>query len=240
MTTTQPLDLAPIQARHEAATSGHWYLQPNYGPDFVASELAGYEHGIGTLNFGDGDQADADREFVLNAHCDVGALLARVVELEQQLATARAAAFREAARLLEEAGRDDDAVNLLDNVADGIACNSGARTGCPDPIECDHEAEAGQLRAELAAARRGRETATGQLLHFAAEAHRRKWAYDNGAEGPTPAAFAALHQLGNEMRATVDALTATVPAASCGCKTPTHPGHYPSCPDRDATSAPTT
>lgn len=24
------------------------------------------------------------------------------------------------------------------------------RSGCPDPIECDHEAEAGQLRAELA------------------------------------------------------------------------------------------
>jgi hypothetical protein len=79
--TTQPLDTAAIQARHDAATSGTWYLQPNYGPDFVAAESAGYEHGVGTLDFGVGDQADADREFVLNAHTDMGQLLARVARL---------------------------------------------------------------------------------------------------------------------------------------------------------------
>lgn len=38
----------------------------------------------------------------------------------------RAAYFHEAARLLEDAGRDDDAVNLLDNVANGIRANVDA------------------------------------------------------------------------------------------------------------------
>ncbi len=96
----QPLDTAAIQARHDNATSGTWYLQPHYGPDFVAAETAGYEHGIGTLDFGVGDQADADREFVLNAHNDIGALLARVAELEQQLAAHQAAIA--AVRALDE------------------------------------------------------------------------------------------------------------------------------------------
>lgn len=50
-------------------------------------------------------------------------LKARVAQLEAALAESekqRAAHFTEAARLLEDTGRDDDAVNLLDNVAAGI------------------------------------------------------------------------------------------------------------------------
>jgi hypothetical protein len=43
------------------------------------------------------------------------------------VARLRAETFREAARLLESTGRDDDAVNLLDNVADG------ALSYVPDP-----------------------------------------------------------------------------------------------------------
>jgi len=52
-------------------------------------------------------------------------------ELEQaraELATARAAAFREAARVLEDTGHDDDAVNLLDNIADGITTHAQPTT----------------------------------------------------------------------------------------------------------------
>lgn len=64
--------------------------------------------------------------------------------LRAELATVRDATLHEAARVLEETGRDDDAVNLLDLLA-----NSPTRPGCPDPVECDHEAELGQLRAEL-------------------------------------------------------------------------------------------
>jgi hypothetical protein len=76
-----------------------------------------------------------------------------------------------------------------------------------------HATQAEKLRAELAAERRRRETATGRLLHFAAEAHRRKWAYDQGGEGPSDPAFTALHQIGDEMRAAVYALrTAASPA----------------------------
>ncbi|WP_181799431.1 hypothetical protein [Kitasatospora acidiphila] len=93
MTTQLPTgeQLAAILARHGTATSGTWYLQPNYGPHFVAAEHHGYEHGIGTLDFGEGDQADADREFVLNAHEDVAALLAEVDRLRAERARYRAA-----------------------------------------------------------------------------------------------------------------------------------------------------
>lgn len=52
--------------------------------------------------------------------------------LRAELEQARAAHFREAARLIEEVGLDDDAVNLLDNVADGLtaapACSCRAET----------------------------------------------------------------------------------------------------------------
>lgn len=91
MTTTPLTDqqLADIQARHQAATSGTWYLQPNHGPDFVATEISGYERGIGSMDFGVGDQADADREFVLNAHADQAALLVELGRVRAELATAR-------------------------------------------------------------------------------------------------------------------------------------------------------
>jgi chromosome condensin MukBEF ATPase and DNA-binding subunit MukB len=44
----------------------------------------------------------------------------QLADLQTALLTSQSATFREAARLLEDTGRDDDAVNLLDNVADGI------------------------------------------------------------------------------------------------------------------------
>lgn len=78
--------LADIRARRHLATGGTWYLQPAHGPNFVAAEHHGYEHGIGTLDFGVGDQADTDREFVLNAHGDITALLAEVDRLRAELA----------------------------------------------------------------------------------------------------------------------------------------------------------
>ncbi|WP_327679543.1 hypothetical protein [Kitasatospora sp. NBC_00458] len=72
--------------------------------------------------------------------------------------------------------------------------------GALTPHEARQRAEARvrQLETELAAERREREIALGRILHFAAEAHRRKWHYDNGGEDTHPA-FAVLHQLGNEM-----------------------------------------
>jgi hypothetical protein len=74
---------------------------------------------------------------VLDSADDLPARIARQALAEEDrlrasLDQARAAAFREAARLLEDAGRDDDAVNLLDNVADGIA--SYGPSAAMDPI----------------------------------------------------------------------------------------------------------
>lgn len=71
--------------------------------------------------------------------------------------------------------------------------------------------ELDRLAAELEQARQqtaANDRAIGLLLHYAAEAHRRKWAYDNGGEGRSSDAFTALHQLGNEIKASLDKLTA--------------------------------
>lgn len=82
----------------------------------------------------DREQVRIDAEFIAHSREDVPALLAELaaVRAERDMARLdaelqRSAYFTEAARLLEAAGRDDDAVNLLDNLAAGI------RTGVEDP-----------------------------------------------------------------------------------------------------------
>jgi hypothetical protein len=94
--TEQQLD--EIEARANAATPGPWEEHADYGPHFYAYLGGSYLRGVGTLNFGDGEDAEADREFVLNARQDVPALLAevrrlraRVTELEGPAVEARAA-----------------------------------------------------------------------------------------------------------------------------------------------------
>ena len=110
MTDTTPL--TAIRARHKAATAGHWYLQPEHGPNFVATEQRGYEHGIGDLDFGTGDQADADREFVLNAHNDITVLLVEVDRLHAERDQAHAALEQHRDQTLIEAA------DLLERIAD--------------------------------------------------------------------------------------------------------------------------
>ncbi|RPE27341.1 hypothetical protein [Kitasatospora cineracea] len=83
-------DLGAIQTRTNAATPGPWYPQPDYGNDFIATQIGGYEHGIGWLNFGAGSQARADREFVTAARTDVPALLAYARHLEARAASLEA------------------------------------------------------------------------------------------------------------------------------------------------------
>jgi hypothetical protein len=118
---------AEIAARAEAATPGPWEEHPKYGSHFFAYLGGSYLRGVGTLNFGEGDGADADRALTVNAQTDLTALLAELAAVRAERDQARrdaelqrASYFREAARLLEDAGRDDDSVNLLDNVAAGI------------------------------------------------------------------------------------------------------------------------
>lgn len=81
--------LAAIKARYDSATGGAWYFEEQYGPYFLASEHHGYMHGIGDLiGFGDGEQADADREFVQNAKSDMAVLLDEVDRLNSVLGAA--------------------------------------------------------------------------------------------------------------------------------------------------------
>lgn len=98
---TQPLDLDAIQARHAAATGGNWRYEAYAGLGEYGV-LGAANIPIGRLDFGHGDQADADRDFVLNAHRDVAQLLARVRQLEDELAEAHAATEtnREISRVL--------------------------------------------------------------------------------------------------------------------------------------------
>jgi hypothetical protein len=109
---TQPLDFVAVQARHDAATPGEWNIHPDW-PGRVFSTN-------GHIARCTGFKAEENAAAIVVAHNAMPALLARVAELEAELASARAAAFTEAARLLEDTGRDDDSVNLLDNVAEGI------------------------------------------------------------------------------------------------------------------------
>lgn len=69
--------------------------------------------------FGGGMTATGDAESV-DGDIDAVAHVAAIA-VQGELDRLRAVHFHEAARLLESAGCDDDAVNLLDNVADGIA-----------------------------------------------------------------------------------------------------------------------
>jgi hypothetical protein len=80
--------------------------------------------------------------------------------LRTELASARAAGMREAAAMLRrycpDHGPDDAVTASMDCHCEGAdeidrdAAAIAARPGCPDPIECDHEAEVGQLREQLA------------------------------------------------------------------------------------------
>lgn len=80
--TDQQLD--DIEARAQAATDGPWDRY-GYGPNFFANTSGPYLRGVGDFNFGVGEQADADEEFVRHAVEDVRALVAEVRRLRAEL-----------------------------------------------------------------------------------------------------------------------------------------------------------
>lgn len=91
---TTPLSdtrLTEIRDCHQAATGGRWLIDRDgaFGETTVIADQGEHAATIGSMDFGDGDQADADRTFVLYAHRDVGVLLAEVdrlrAESEQRL-----------------------------------------------------------------------------------------------------------------------------------------------------------
>ncbi|MFF1790788.1 hypothetical protein ACFVX9_30525 [Kitasatospora sp. NPDC058243] len=82
--TPPPLDLDAIQARLAAATPGPWRRE-HCGPLGEDTLIGRTGAIVGSLVFGDGEEADADLEFVVNAHQDIAVLVARVRELEDRL-----------------------------------------------------------------------------------------------------------------------------------------------------------
>jgi len=80
--------LAEIQTRAAKATEGPWEQCDGYGPNFYGYLRGEYLQGVGDFNFGQGDQADADREFTIHARDDIEWLIGEVQTLRTQLATA--------------------------------------------------------------------------------------------------------------------------------------------------------
>ncbi|MFC9497692.1 hypothetical protein [Streptomyces sp. NPDC056982] len=81
---------AEIAARAEAATPSPWERAENHGKHFYAYLGGLYMRGVGTLNFGEGDDAEADRAFVLNAREDVDLLVAELAAVRAERDEARA------------------------------------------------------------------------------------------------------------------------------------------------------
>ncbi|MFF4489489.1 hypothetical protein ACFY0F_23820 [Streptomyces sp. NPDC001544] len=81
---------AEIAARTEAATPGPWEEHEKYGRHFFAYLGGPYLRGVGTLNFGEGDDADADRALTVNAQADITALLAELAAVRAERDQARA------------------------------------------------------------------------------------------------------------------------------------------------------
>ena len=109
MTEPTTPDLAAIRARAAAATPGPWQTAeqagyPEYGENFVGNFTGEYLAGVGDIDFGAGDDAEADLAFVLNAPEDVSALLALVDRQAAEVVRLRA----RVAELEAAAEQDDD------------------------------------------------------------------------------------------------------------------------------------
>lgn len=93
------LDLDAIEARANAASAGPWVLR--LGPHAIP-EVHGPKYGVAFTFYGEGegenDHADADAAFIAAARTDVPALLARVREMEAQLAAAQPVLMLDAIR----------------------------------------------------------------------------------------------------------------------------------------------
>ncbi|KAF2774664.1 hypothetical protein [Streptomyces sp. OM5714] len=111
--------LTDIEARANAATPGPWEHYTQYGPTFFANTTGPYLQGVGDLNFGEGEQARADEEFVVHAPEDVRALLAEVRRLQDELAEEQAGRNPLLRCLIVKSARDKDQYVGWSNVAEG-------------------------------------------------------------------------------------------------------------------------
>lgn len=75
---------AEIAARAEAATPGPWEANAEYGAHFYAYVGGPYLLGVGTLNFGEGTAAEADKALTVNAREDIRELLAELAAVRAE------------------------------------------------------------------------------------------------------------------------------------------------------------
>jgi hypothetical protein len=68
--------LNAIRTRANAATEGPWERYAEYGDNFFANTTGSHLQGVGDLNFGAGEQAEADEALVTHAQQDITWLLA--------------------------------------------------------------------------------------------------------------------------------------------------------------------
>ncbi|WP_405531594.1 hypothetical protein OG592_27310 [Streptomyces avidinii] len=101
--------LAEIRSREKAATPGPWEAYSKYGEDFYAYLGGCHLEGVGTLIFGNGEAAEADRDFVLEARTDVPWLVAELDEARTKLEIAERRVAELATRLV---GRDKQIAEL--------------------------------------------------------------------------------------------------------------------------------
>lgn len=132
--TTEPMSherLARIRKVHASATPGPWHFYKQYGPFFLGHEHHGYLNGIGQLEFGEGDQAKADRAFVRQSPEFVAELLAEVDRLRS-------------------ACRNPDFTCLSGEYCDGCQASDDARTAMERELR-DLREENARLRSLQAA-----------------------------------------------------------------------------------------
>lgn len=130
------LELDEIDTRALAATDGPWERYEDYGPYFYANTSGEYLRGVGDLNFGVGEQADADEAFVRHAQEDVTVLLAEVRRLRARALTA--SEYNAAWHAVEGAAGEDgaDPGTVLHAVLDrlGIEWQGAARPAAPAAV----------------------------------------------------------------------------------------------------------
>lgn len=84
-----PQHEAEITARAEAATPGPWEAHEGHGAHFYAYLGGPYLRGVGTLNFGEGNDAEADKSLTVNAREDIRTLLAELAAVRAERDQAR-------------------------------------------------------------------------------------------------------------------------------------------------------
>ena len=140
----QPLDLDAIEARCAAVTEGRWILKPTYDPRFVLVEAVVIEgnplHNLNLVGLG-GVFRRGDGEFFFAARSDIPALVARVRELEAELARTKSERDEWYARLLTF----EPGINHLVDYASELERVARIASSTPTATPDDHDASSTEI-----------------------------------------------------------------------------------------------